>query len=153
MAVSNFLTSIIPGPLANIPSTLNSGITSAANSANSTLTGIINDFPAVPQYYFTVPFPNNQLVLYKLEIVNNAGSISSSTDQFIFPLSPSSVTKQTINLTNYYDVAGGASSQYGVQRIVDQYGLTPPIITISGTTGFQFHSLRWFPMEWQIFIC
>lgn len=123
----------IVGPLiGNIPTVFNNAVTGFNNLVSSGTA-----IPQVPQYFFTVPFANNQAVLYKLEIVSDPPITPSS---FIFPLTPNNVTKQVINLTNYYDVRGNANN-YGVQRIIDQFGLTPPIITISGTTGFQFHSL------------
>jgi len=95
-----------------------------------------NGFPQTSQYFFTVPFANNQPVLYQLEITNSSAEIIST---YTFPLTPNNVTKSVISLTNYYDVQG-SNTGFGVQRIIDQYGLTPPIITISGSTGFQFHS-------------
>lgn len=119
----------------SLPTSLMNGITGFNNLANN----LLGSIPQVPQYFFTVPFANNQPVLYKLELIPAAGT-SGSNDVFIFPLTPSNVTKQVINLTNYYDVQGN-NTNFGVQRIIDQYGLTPPIITIAGTTGFQFHSL------------
>ena len=158
--------SFLPTTVASVPSTLISGITSVANSAAGGLTSIVNALPSVPQYYFTVPFPNNQLVLYKLQISSsnntntyqptsnsflpvaaNSAANASNPYTYVFPLSPSSINKTTVNLVNYFDVNGGPNSQLGVQRIVDQYGTTPPIITISGTTGFQFHSLDGF--QWS----
>ena len=119
----------------SLPSTILNGVTGFNNLAG----GVLGSIPQVPQYFFTVPFANNQPVLYKLELIPGAGT-SGSNDVFIFPLTPSKVTKTVMNLTNYYDVQGN-NTNYGVQRIIDQYGLTPPVITISGTTGFQFHSL------------
>jgi hypothetical protein len=127
----------------SITSSLPSSVLNGITGYNNIVGGLVGGIPIVPQYFFTVPFANNQPVMYMLEL-NPVGTTTStttgSTDTFIFPLTPSNVTKQVINLTNYYDVQGN-NTNYGVQRIIDQYGLTPPIITISGTTGFQFHSL------------
>jgi len=121
----------------SLPSTLLNGITGFNNLAG----GLLGSIPQVPQYFFTVPFANNQPVLYKLSLFTLGDpNAVGPTEEFIFPLTPAKVTKTVMNLTNYYDVQGN-NTNYGVQRIIDVYGLTPPIITISGTTGFQFHSL------------
>lgn len=131
-------------PGSGLSQLLPAGIMNGVTGVNSTLNNITTSIPQVPQYFFSVPFANNQAVLYKLEIKSNLATSldqsNSGTTTFIFPLTPSSVTKSVINLTNYYDVQGDNTNN-GVQRIIDIYGLTPPIITISGTTGFQFHSL------------
>lgn len=134
-AISTFLVpAATVATLSAVPSLLTPGVTSAINN---TLGNIIGSLPTNLPYFFTVPFPNNQAVLYKLEMKDKGNIIQT----FIFPLTPNNINKQFINLTNYYDVASTDAGHLGVQRIVDNFGLTPPIITISGTTGFQFHSL------------
>jgi hypothetical protein len=145
--------------LSHVGSILSGGQPSITGAIQS-LTGI---FSQVPQNYFQVPFPNQRLALYRLTLlassqaVNSVGgtaSFSSTpglsgfingdyTDQFVFPLSPASLTRQYINLSVYYDVRG-TQAQNGVNRIVDQYGMGPPIIAISGTTGYQYHSMDGF---------
>ena len=117
---------------------------------------------AVPQVYRNLTVFNNDLALYRLQIrqaavgsppasssvgLSPAGTALSASDfsDFIFPLSPESLSYQRINLTSYYETHGD-SKNFGVKRIIDQFGLTPPLITISGTTGFKFHNLdgfRW----------
>jgi hypothetical protein len=104
----------------------------------------ISQLAAPSQYFFTVSTPNTQSALYRLSLYNSpleAASISSpnSNQDYIFPLSPENLNKQQIALTNYYDIAGPAT-QYGVQRIIDNFGISPMLLTITGTTGFQFHS-------------
>ena len=136
----NFIPSTSPILASAVPNTAVNGITGLAAAANSGLGNIVQGIPQASQYFFTVPFANNQAVLYKLEISVTSQQALNTTYTFIFPLTPNNVTKSVMNLTNYYDVKGG-STNFGVQRIIDQYGLTPPIITISGTTGFQFHSV------------
>ena len=42
------------------------------------------------------------------------------------------------SLSSFSDTRGPASSQ-GVTRVVDTYGLAPPVYTIEGTTGFDRH--------------
>lgn len=58
---------------------------------------------------------------------------------YTFPLSPSALRKDTVGMGNYYDVAGTAAN-FGVQRVVDIYGQTLPVFSISGTTGVKYHS-------------
>ena len=140
-----FLPTSIPNTLA--PTTVLNAVTGAASIINNFLNPLVASIPTVPQYFFAIPFANNQAVLYKLSIVSN-GVPGVILPDFIFPLTPNNIQKQSVSLTNYYDVSGPADSiNIGVQRIIDIYGLTPPIITISGTTGFQFHSLDQF--QWS----
>lgn len=142
-----FLPTSIPNTLA--PTTVLNAVTGAASIINNFLNPLVASIPQVPQYFFSIPFANNQAVLYKLSIVavGSTGPVQDTQD-FIFPLTPNNIQKQSVSLTNYYDVAGpGNSTNLGVQRIINQYGMTPPIITISGTTGFQFHSLDQF--QWS----
>jgi hypothetical protein len=126
--------------LSFVPSSAMAAVTGPINSV---VGGALGSLPQNLPYFFTVPFANNQSVLYKLQIDLGTGGVgpAGNPDPFIFPLTPNNVSKQSINLTNYYDVASTNPDQFGVQRIIDNFGLTPPIITISGTTGFQFHSL------------
>jgi len=58
---------------------------------------------------------------------------------YTFPLSPSALRKDTVGMGNYYDVAG-TPANFGVQRIVDIYGQTLPVFSLSGTTGVKYHS-------------
>lgn len=58
---------------------------------------------------------------------------------YTFPLSPSNLRKESAGMGNFYDVAG-APAGFGVARIPDVYGLSPPVYTISGTTGVKYHS-------------
>lgn len=58
---------------------------------------------------------------------------------YLFPISPSNLQKQRAGMGNFYDVAGSPALA-GVQRTPDLYGLSPPIWTISGTTGVKTHS-------------
>jgi hypothetical protein len=140
-----FLPPSVPNTLA--PTRVLNAVTGVASAINNFLSPIVGAIPQVPQYFFSIPFANNQPVLYKLSIVAN-GVPGAILPDFIFPLTPNNIQKQSISLTNYYDVSGPANSvNIGVQRIIDIYGLTPPILTISGTTGFQFHSLDQF--QWS----
>jgi hypothetical protein len=57
---------------------------------------------------------------------------------FNFPLTPTSIRKEFPSMSNVYNVAG-PSSQQGVQRVADLYGIAPPDYIIEGTTGWQRH--------------
>jgi len=58
---------------------------------------------------------------------------------YVFPLGPQQIERSVIGAGNYYDVAGPASN-FGVTRIPDIYGQTPPLYRIRGTTGVKYHS-------------
>jgi len=58
---------------------------------------------------------------------------------YTFPLSPSQITREVVGMGNYYDVLGSPQN-FGVNRIADMYGQSPPIYTIAGTTGVKYHS-------------
>lgn len=58
---------------------------------------------------------------------------------FIFPISPQSLNIQRKSLSAWYETQGSATQNY-VNRIIDVYGLTPPIFSIRGTTGFNKYS-------------
>lgn len=112
-----------------------------------------------PQVYQTIPITNKAIALYQLYIspvtagatAVGAGSspgANPSPTSYIFPLSPESLQYSVINLSNYFETQGiNPSVDNGVLRIIDQYGLTPPIISISGNTGFKYHSLDGF--QWD----
>lgn len=107
-------------------------------------------FTVPPQNYFTVPAFNTDPTLYRLSLFSgdNAAPISTipAVEIYTFPLTPSSIQRQYVSMNSYYDVFGG-NVPTGVQRIVDQYGNALPIISISGTTGFQYHSMDGF--QWS----
>lgn len=88
--------------------------------------------------YRTVPVNSLPPALYAL-------AIRSGQPPFLplfiytFPLSPSSLFKARTGMGNFYDESGSAQFA-GVQRIPDVYGYSPPIWSISGTTGVKRHS-------------
>lgn len=60
---------------------------------------------------------------------------------FTFPVSPMNLNKAFVDLNTVYTVKGPTNStQINVQRIIDEYGITPVIYTVSGTTGWKYHS-------------
>ena len=98
--------------------------------------------------FATLPVANIGLgvPLYQLSIRNpgqNATLVPGS--QYTFPMSPQAVRKETTQLNTIYDVQGTAA-QYGVARLVDMWGQTPPTYTLRGTTGWKLHSLDHFAL-------
>ena len=62
-------------------------------------------------------------------------------NSFTFPVSPMNLNKAFVDLNTVYTVKGPTNStQINVQRIIDEYGITPVIYTVSGTTGWKYHS-------------
>lgn len=58
---------------------------------------------------------------------------------YTFPLTPSMLRAERSSMSTYNDTQGSPLTQ-GVTRVVDTYGLAPPIFTIEGTTGWDLHS-------------
>jgi hypothetical protein len=85
----------------------------------------------------TISVPAIQPALYQLSI-RNPGQQFTELATYTFPLTPSSLRSERSSMSSYFDTQGPASSQ-GVSRVVDTYGLAPPIFTIEGTTGWDRH--------------
>ena len=75
--------------------------------------------------------------LYQLSI-RAPGQLFGELSTFTFPLTPSQLRADRSALSTFSDTPGPASSQ-GVTRVVDTYGLSPPVFTIEGTTGYDRH--------------
>lgn len=90
------------------------------------------------QSFSTIPVPNKRYALYTLSI-RTPGQAKSLYASFTFPISPAAITKEYSALSAFYDTQG-TPGQNGVARSVDSYGNTPPIFTIEGTTGWQYHA-------------
>ena len=58
---------------------------------------------------------------------------------YVFPLGPGEIERRVMGMGNYYDVQGPVQ-KFGVNRIVDLYGQSPPVYRIFGTTGVKYHS-------------
>ena len=79
-----------------------------------------------------------QPAMYQLSIRNpNQGFIELAT--YTFPLTPTQLRVERSSLSSYSETQGPSSSQ-GVTRIVDTYGLAPPVFIIEGTTGWDLHA-------------
>lgn len=92
----------------------------------------------------TTTVPMSQPVLYQLRLC--APVIDSiEVETFTFPLSPTSLRMERNSMSSYSDTQGSPLTQ-GVKRVVDTYGLAPPIITIEGTTGWDLHSTDGYEM-------
>jgi len=76
--------------------------------------------------------------LYQLSIRDPALAFADFLT-YTFPLSPAEVRSEPIALSSFSDTQG-LPLQSGVSRVMDSYGLAPPLITISGTTGWDRHS-------------
>ena len=90
------------------------------------------------QTFQTQPVVNQRTALYALTIVGPSPSTQVYAS-YTFPLSPTSVSRETTAMSNVYDVAG-TQQQGGVSRQLDSYGLAPVNFTIEGTTGWQLHA-------------
>lgn len=58
---------------------------------------------------------------------------------YTFPLTPANIRREVVGMGNFYNVMGTPAT-FGVNRIIDLYGQSPPIYTIMGTTGVKYHS-------------
>lgn len=98
--------------------------------------------------YRTIDVPNIQLALYQLSI-RDPGQSYSDLATYTFPLTPTSIRTEPNSLSTFADTQG-PPMQLGVSRIVDTYGLSPPLFTIEGTTGWDLHSADGFTLTgWQ----
>ena len=86
----------------------------------------------------TIDTPVLALPLYQLSI-RNPGQAYGELSTFTFGLSPQSIRIEPTSLSSFSDTQG-PPQQFGVNRVVDTYGLSPPMITIEGTTGWDRHS-------------
>jgi hypothetical protein len=90
------------------------------------------------QKFTTIPVPQPGLALYTLSLRQPVPAMFSFFT-YTFPLSPQALRKEFTAMSAVYDVAG-SPIQNGVQRVVDQYGLSPFTFVIEGTTGQKRHS-------------
>lgn len=112
------------------------GIGSGPSSAS-------NGFTQIFQEYRTESVANTQLALYTFAVRSpHPPHPIASGGLFTFPISPQTVRKSYTAMTNIYDVQGTISrgGGTGVNRIVDQYGNSPVMFNIEGTTGWKRHS-------------
>ena len=111
-------------------------IRGAANIGFSIGTGNVSG-PIPGQSFRNIPTPNFQPAVYAL-VIRSPMPPYAAVYGYTFPLSPEAIRKEYSAMSSIYDVAG-SPSQLGVQRIVDQFGNSPVIYTIEGTTGWQYH--------------
>ena len=74
---------------------------------------------------------------YQLSI-RAPGQVVAEIATYTFPLSPAALRTVRSGMSTYNDTQGTANSQ-GVTRVVDRYGLSPPMFSIQGTTGWDYH--------------
>lgn len=89
-------------------------------------------------YYQNKDVPSSQIALYQLSI-RQPWQAFSDYNTLTFPLSPASLRSEPSALSSFSNTRG-SPLQNGVARIVDTYGLAPPIFTLDGTTGWDRHS-------------
>jgi hypothetical protein len=92
----------------------------------------------MPQIFRTKPVGDYVPALYQLSI-RAPNQAFSELITYTFPLSPTSIRMERNALSSFSETQG-PSSTLGVTRIVDHYGLSPPIYTIEGTTGWDRHA-------------
>jgi hypothetical protein len=92
----------------------------------------------VAQDFRTAVVGSYQPVLYQLSI-RAPGQAFAELATYTFPLSPSALRVERSSLSSFAETQGPPTSQ-GVTRIVDTYGLAPPVFTVEGTTGWDRHS-------------
>lgn len=90
------------------------------------------------QQFHTLDVGNRSVALYQLS-VRDPSQAFADLMTYTFPLSPAAVRSEPNALSTFSDTQG-TSLQSGVSRVVDTYGLAPPIFTIEGTTGWDRHS-------------
>ena len=88
---------------------------------------------------------SNGIVLYQLSIRDPSQAFADLLT-YTFPLSPASVRSEPNALSTFSDTQG-TPLQSGVSRVMDTYGLAPPVFTISGTTGWDRHSTDGFVLS------
>lgn len=81
---------------------------------------------------------NTGVALYQLSIRNPSQSYAELST-YTFPLTPTSVRSEPSSLSTIMDTQG-PPVQNGVSRVVDTFGLSPPMFIIEGTTGWDRHS-------------
>ena len=90
------------------------------------------------QTFRTHPAPlGNVPALYQLSI-RAPGQVFAELSTYTFPLTPSQLRTERSSLSSFSDTQGPPSSQ-GVTRVMDVYGLAPPVFAIEGTTGWDYH--------------
>jgi hypothetical protein len=114
-----------------------SGIQSILSGAVAAASSLPVGIAAFEGGFRTVPVRNTTIAYYTLRII--APSSIVPVAGYTFPISPANVRKEFTALTNFYDVQGSAA-QNGVARYIDEYGNTPVIYTLEGTTGWKLHS-------------
>ena len=90
------------------------------------------------QSFRTITAPINTLALYQLSI-RSPGYQRAEIATYTFPLTPSAVRYDRSGASSYTDTQGTPSTE-GITRTIDRFGLTPPVIDIEGTTGWDYHA-------------
>ena len=75
--------------------------------------------------------------MYQLSI-RSPGPTFSEIATYTFPITPSQLRMDFSSLSSFTDTQGPPISR-GVTRVMDTYGLAPPVYTLEGTTGYDRH--------------
>ena len=90
------------------------------------------------QMFRTVPVGLGSVpALYQLSI-RAPGQLFTELATYTFPITPSQLRMGRSSVSSFSDTQGPVSSQ-GVTRVMDTYGLAPPVYVIEGTTGYDRH--------------
>lgn len=92
----------------------------------------------MPQMFRTLLAGGSPPVLYQLSI-RSPGAAFAEFATYTFPLSPSQLRAQRPSMSTGVNVKGPAATQ-GVTKVMDRYGLGPPVFMIEGTTGWDRHA-------------
>jgi len=90
------------------------------------------------QMFRTLPVGLGSIpALYQLSI-RSPGQVYSEISTYTFPITPSQLRMDYSSLSSFTDTQGPVISR-GVTRVMDVYGLAPPVYTLEGTTGYDRH--------------
>jgi hypothetical protein len=106
------------------------------NNFVSPIQQLTNQVSKFSPYLYTGLPTQGGLAVFRIAVYD--GQDNNLKYSWTFPISPQMYTKTVVSMSNYYDVAGNLKNG-GVRRIVDQYGVSPPVWTFRGTTGYKYH--------------
>lgn len=84
------------------------------------------------------PGSSSRSAQYILNKYSSTKPVKATT--FVFPVSPQNSKIERNSLVNWFETQASSNPSarlsQDITRIIDAYGLTPPIFTVSGTTGY-----------------
>jgi len=91
----------------------------------------------MPNIFRTKNVPFDLPALYQLSL-RAPGQQFAELSTYTFPLTPSSLRSETTDASTFNDTQGPVL-QNGINRVMDVFGISPPVFTIEGTTGWDRH--------------